>query len=385
MFDSGAVEWTAVGCVIERLLEYAELHFADEEALMHSVGVDRRHVEPHEREHRQFIQQVRSMWEMRASLRQPNESIMAFLTSWLSLHILGVDQAMARQAKLIGSGGGSEEAFELEEQADDKGTRALLKTVGKLYGVLAQQNSELLLAKQRVEQRVARRTAQLALVNNELRLANERLEAFSRTDGLLQIPNRSCFDARMKIEAASACRHRRSLAILMLDVDCFKQYNDTYGHLAGDACLQAIARAVQRSLGRETDFLGRYGGEELIVMLPETDNDGAWHVAERMLQSVRRLALPHATSFASPIVTLSIGVCSEIPTSLESAAQLIANADAALYTAKRGGRNRAVLSTKAGTEEECGPIATNSCSANEMASLDSDDSRVQMVSFGGLR
>lgn len=162
---------------------------------------------------------------------------------------------------------------------------------------------------------------------------------------MLGIANRAYFDERLLEEVARARRHRQPLGVLMMDVDFFKRYNDTYGHPAGDACLKAVARAVGSVMVRRTDFVARYGGEELVALLPDTPVEGALLVAGRVVQAVRDMALAHAASDAAPVVTLSVGVASALPereTDAGFAAALLAQADTALYQAKHSGRNRAV-------------------------------------------
>jgi len=341
--DTGTAELEAI---FQRLLAYAAKHFADEEALMTSVGLDTRHLASHQHLHRQFVEQVRSMWTLRHTLKQPAETIMGFLTSWLGLHILGVDQSMARQMAAISVGTSAADAFEHEARDTDQGTQALLKLVGNLYHVLAQQNNDLVDANQQLEDRVAARTRDLAAANDQLQAANHKLQAFSRTDGLLRIHNRAYFDERLLEEVARARRQSQPLALLMMDVDFFKRYNDTYGHQAGDACLQAVARAVGGVVKRRTDFLARYGGEELVALLPNTPGDGAVLLAQRVIDAVRAVGLAHAASEVASVVTLSIGAASALPTlpgDAEAGVQLLALADAALYQAKHQGRNRVVL------------------------------------------
>jgi hemerythrin len=310
---------------------------------MEAAGLDPRHVDAHKKVHIQFVEQVRSMWALRHSLRQPSETIMGFLTSWLGLHILGIDQSMARQMVLVQGGNTPAAAFERETSHHSHGTQALLKMVGSLYHVLAEQNADLVAANQRLEQRVQERTQALALANNELQQANVQLQAFSRTDGLLKIANRAYFDERLLAEVARAHRRRSPLAVLMMDVDFFKRYNDTHGHQAGDACLQAVAHAVCSVVKRRTDLLARYGGEELVALLPDTETDGAVLVGQRVVQAVYDMGLAHGSSDAAPVVTLSAGAASRLPQSpddMQEAAQLLAQADAALYAAKHAGRNR---------------------------------------------
>lgn len=326
--------------VFDRLIAYTEYHFAEEEALMHSAGVDARHIEVHEALHQQFVHQVRSMWSTRATMAAPGETFASFLTAWLGLHILGIDQSLARQIAAIGQGEAAACAYERDQAETDNSTQALLKMIGKLYSVLSGQNAALVQANQRLEERVAQRTHELARANEELLRANARLQVFSRTDALLQIANRSCFDDRLAHDCASAFRRQRPLAVLMIDVDEFKRYNDHFGHPAGDACLQAVARAVQGCLQRATDLVARYGGEELVVILPEADAGGAAAVATRVVAQVAALALAHPASSVAACVTVSVGVAARVPRAQESAAQLLADADAALYRAKSAGRNQ---------------------------------------------
>ena len=124
-----------------------------------------------------------------------------------------------------------------------------------------------------------------------------------------------------------------------MDVDYFKHYNDNCGHLQGDQCLQTIAQAIQQVIHRSEDFLARYGGEEFVVILPHTDLDGAKTVAKRIHQAIFEQNMPHPQSLVSNRVTLSIGISSEIPQTQRAWADLLSQADLALYQAKQDGRN----------------------------------------------
>ncbi|WP_313072041.1 sensor domain-containing diguanylate cyclase [Melaminivora sp.] len=323
-----------------RLLAYTEYHFRDEEEMMAEVGLDERHVELHRHLHHQFVDQIRVLWTQRHNMSDPSTTLAGFLTSWLGLHILGIDQSMARQVASVREGMTAQEAFERERETRDNGTQALLKMIGKLYSVLTSQNAQLALVNQELEERVAQRT-------RELQEANARLRAFSRTDALLGIANRAYFEERLEQACALARRGQRPLALIMIDVDYFKRYNDHYGHVQGDACLQAVARAVAGCVRRGTDLVARYGGEELVAILHDTDEGGALQVARRMVQAVRDLALPHAgTLVPGGQVSVSAGVCAGVPQAEEGrpggagAAALVACADTALYRAKEQGRDR---------------------------------------------
>jgi len=159
-------------------------------------------------------------------------------------------------------------------------------------------------------------------------------------DGLTGLANRRSFDAKLAEETKRANRDRLPLSLLMTDIDYFKLYNDTNGHLKGDECLRNVAQAIARTLWRETDFSARYGGEEFTIIMPNTSLSGAMLIAERVRAAVEDLAILHPTSLASDRVTLSIGGVSACGRDLRPD-RLIAGADAALYRAKGAGRNRA--------------------------------------------
>lgn len=345
LFSNDARRKALLDETYRKVLDYTAHHFRDEEQVMRDTGIDARHLAAHQALHVQFVEQFEAMWSQRAALVEHPETIVGFLTSWLGLHILGIDQSMARQIALIRTGVSPAAAFDQEATAHDRATRALLQLVAKLYQVLCVQNSALAKANARLEQRVQQRTAELGQANAELREANACLERFAHTDGLLQIANRGYFDKRLVEACCDAFRSRSPLGLLMIDVDYFKRYNDHYGHQAGDACLKRVAGAVSGALLRGTDVLARYGGEELAVILPDTDCKGTQEIADRILDAVTALALPHAGSDVAGFVTVSIGGCSRIPPDRLSGEALLRAADAALYLAKESGRNRRVMAT----------------------------------------
>jgi diguanylate cyclase (GGDEF)-like protein len=179
---------------------------------------------------------------------------------------------------------------------------------------------------------------ELARLNNALTEANEALRLLSETDGLLGIANRPCFDRVLEREWHRHMRNRIPLSLIMIDVDRFKLYNDTYGHLAGDACLKGVARNMCAALRRPTDLAARYGGEELVVVLPDTPLEGAVSVARDIQANMAAAAIPMAPA-ALGYVTVSIGVATQIPDKGSQPSALIAAADRALYSAKDNGRN----------------------------------------------
>jgi diguanylate cyclase (GGDEF)-like protein len=190
-------------------------------------------------------------------------------------------------------------------------------------------------------------SAQHALTRSQyaLREANARLKQLSFHDALTGLPNRRHFDQTLELEWNRALRNRRPLSLLILDVDCFKALNDLCGHPAGDECLQKIAQALPTTLRRAGEMTARYGGEEFAAILPDSDLAAATSVAEAMRKAVLNLELPHEASTVEKFVTISVGVAALQPNASNSATQLLAAADEALYRAKRGGRNRVVAAT----------------------------------------
>jgi diguanylate cyclase (GGDEF)-like protein len=172
--------------------------------------------------------------------------------------------------------------------------------------------------------------------------ANRMLETLARHDALTRLANRRHFDDTIATEFRRAARDSQPIGLIMVDLDHFKAYNDQYGHPAGDACLQLVAEAVASVPQRPADLVARYGGEELVVLLPNTDLAGTETVADMLVQAVRKLHIPHAGNPAK-IVTISCGAAIFEPEAdPHIPVALIERADQALYTAKRGGRNRAV-------------------------------------------
>ena len=180
----------------------------------------------------------------------------------------------------------------------------------------------------------------------ELDRLNRALDRMAREDPLTGLVNRRGFDETMQIEWDRARRDQQSMAILYMDIDFFKLYNDTYGHNIGDVCLRRVAQTIKAALRRPADLAGRYGGEEFVVLLPNTDRDGAIDVALRILKHVDALALPHSRSKAASFVTLSIGISYLIPDNLLTLKEFIKRADDALYQAKERGRHQYFLSTR---------------------------------------
>jgi diguanylate cyclase (GGDEF)-like protein len=247
----------------------------------------------------------------------------------------------------------------------DVGLAAILNTgrydlgwyVGRIYGLLA---ASFVLGVLLVENSL--QFARLIKFSGDLTAANRALERLSLQDGLTSLANRRHFDAQLTLQLASARRNGRTLALVMFDLDAFKDYNDCYGHLAGDDCMKQVAASLRTCCQRATDVAARIGGEEFALILPDTDLAGATLVAEAAREAVARLRIPHARSAIAPYVTISGGCAACGAGAYVTEDQLITAADESLYEAKRSGRNRIVavsapshsaVSSSAGDAAQC--------------------------------
>lgn len=174
----------------------------------------------------------------------------------------------------------------------------------------------------------------------ELEKANQSLRHLSFKDQLTGIWNRRKYDHMVEMEWRRCLRYRRPIALLLLDIDYFKEFNDSYGHMAGDECLIRIGEVLKRSLTRASDMAARYGGEEFVIILPEAEKEEAIRIADMLRQKIEALHIPHARSMVSSYVTVTIGVASLVPNFSLSHTDLFMLADKALYEAKNDGRNQ---------------------------------------------
>ena len=180
---------------------------------------------------------------------------------------------------------------------------------------------------------------QLRETEQQLLASNRQLELLAMKDALTGLANRRCFDESLVMEARRAQRDGTTLALLMIDIDYFKLFNDSLGHVAGDACLQTVGRILDDCVRRPSDLVARYGGEEMGVIMPDTDSDGATVVAQLILDRLKQENIPH-TSSPFGRVSVSIGITVATGTELDHLQRLIEVADQALYNAKALGRNQ---------------------------------------------
>ena len=174
----------------------------------------------------------------------------------------------------------------------------------------------------------------------ERKKVEAKLRDLSNRDGLTGVYNRRFLDETLAVEWKRLRRHKQPLSVIMIDVDFFKKYNDSYGHQAGDQCLKTVASVLQEGVNRPADFVARYGGEEFAVILPDTDKEGAVFLADEFREGINSLEIPHSGSEITEHVTASFGVATMIPGQKAGFNQLLEMADKALYEAKGAGRNQ---------------------------------------------
>jgi diguanylate cyclase (GGDEF)-like protein len=175
------------------------------------------------------------------------------------------------------------------------------------------------------------------------------MQRLSYNDGLTGLANRRRFDQALALNWALAQRNQTSVALIMCDVDYFKPYNDHYGHLRGDDALRKLGAVIRRVVTRQSDLAARYGGEEFSILLPDTDENGALEIAERVQKELRELAIPHAASLIDDRLTVSLGIAAVVPGVQQAPRTLVQRADEALYAAKAAGRNRIMRASASGS------------------------------------
>lgn len=324
-----AVSAQTVDRVLGELADYAVYHFTEEESMMRELGVDRRHVAVHEREHAHFIDEVSARRrELSLGGSEGAAPLLDFLIYWLIYHILGSDQNMARQIDAIGRGATPAAAFEGEERERSRSTDTLLSALNGLFHLVSLRNRELRQLNETLEVRVADRTRELAE-------ANRVLSAMAMTDELTGLPNRRHVMTRLELAVLDYLGGEQPVSCLMIDADGFKRVNDTFGHDGGDRLLEALARTLRQSV-RTDDVVGRLGGDEFLVILPKTPHQGAMVIADRVLEGVRALTVDVGGGEWRGSVSIGVATAGG---GMRETADLVKAADESLYLAKSAGRD----------------------------------------------
>ncbi len=329
LITNNDIHFEHISSLFNELADYAAYHFNEEEALMISAGIDSQHLDKHIKIHQEFIQEVCSMF----SIVSENNTVaikrlLDFLTHWLAYHILGTDQNMARQIESIQQGATPKEAFEQEEKEASGATKPLLFALNNLFHQVSERNKELLQLNQSLEEKVAKRT-------KDLSEANLHLEELALTDTLTGLSNRRHCMGLLEIFWKESVHGQTALSCVMIDADHFKVVNDNWGHDAGDLVLKQLAKTLQNSF-RNDDIVCRLGGDEFLVICPNTDLQGGLYISEQVRKIVSDLKVPTGETFWNSSV--SVGVASR-EKDMKNMEELIKMADKSVYIAKKAGKN----------------------------------------------
>ncbi len=238
--------------------------------------------------------------------------------------------------------------WSVHQRMQELNVRRLVIThpTGELAGIVTQTQmlkmldpTEMYHVMEQMQGIIDQQTNELQQLNDKLQIANVELEHLSSVDELTQIVNRRQLNQFLAHEWERLANLGKPLSLIMCDVDHFKAYNDTYGHLAGDECLIKIANALRQATRQVSDLVARYGGEEFVVVLPSTNGSGAERVAKSILNEIKKLQIPHSSSNITGYVTISLGVATAVPDQSSSPAILLQIADKLLYQSKQQGRN----------------------------------------------
>jgi len=189
---------------------------------------------------------------------------------------------------------------------------------------------------------IEEKNCKLEKIIKELKEKKEEISRLARLDGLTGVYNRRVFDENFDNEWSRCFRNKKEISMVMIDIDYFKQYNDTYGHLEGDDALKKVAKEIVKTVGRSYDEVFRYGGEEFVVLLPETDYQGAFFIAENIRKNIEKLKIEHSGSTILNYLTISLGLSTCTPNDKNDKMSLLDVADKKLYEAKRGGKNKTI-------------------------------------------
>lgn len=327
-----ALEMANISSIFNKLFDYTKYHFGDEERLMIESKLYPDFIREHAYNHKMFLQEVETLYNEFLDSKDYKKNLkdmIDFLINWLAFHILGQDKKMAKQMELMNQGYSAKQAFEMVDQIHESNeTQPLVNALNNMLNTLSRRNKELLSLKKNLEQKVEERTT-------ELMEANRHLEYLSTTDQLTELKNRRYAMDALNMLWHSTCKFTDSIAVLMIDLDHFKEVNDNYGHDCGDIVLKTVAVTLKDSV-RNDDIVCRLGGDEFLIICPHTFLQGAIKVANNILKEIKKLNVSIDGGFWSG--SASIGVASSDPKT-QGVEDLIKRADDQVYKAKEAGKN----------------------------------------------
>lgn len=321
----------------DELIDYARVHFEEEERLWNEYFQNDPWLIEHQQNHMSFVPELLEIKKLtqHQDPHSATEEVIHFLIHWLAFHILFDDKRMALALRTQHQGIPPQLAKEHANQVMNSSMRELIDSVLSMYDGLSSRTLNLI-----------RETKERQRAQEKLEELNQQLEQMSITDPLTGLHNRRYFDSVLQDELKRATRSQSPLSLILIDLDHFKHLNDHYGHSAGDNALEQVGKALNTLCRRPTDFCFRVGGEEMAVICSGQSRPNAQAFAEMIRAHIEELSIPNETSIATPALTASIGLYTLVPVPTTDIKILFSKADDALYTAKKAGRNQVIDSAE---------------------------------------
>lgn len=318
----------------EDLAKYAEFHFECEEKVWAKCIKDNSIINAHKDSHASFLPSVIELREKNKSenLHEVIEEVILFLIKWLAFHIIDEDKRLALVIKSLEEGKDVNEAIYTADELMSGTLKNLVDTVLTMYDEISIKAINL------IRERTRRIKAE-----KELLEINKKLKKLSITDQLTKLYNRRYYDDTLKRELSKAKRNKTNIALILLDIDYFKNINDTYGHAYGDKVLVLVAACLEKICKRPNDFVFRVGGEEFAILITNENNENILSLTKILQKSIQDLKIQNKNSKISDYLTLSAGVVSKIPVSKDTSDSIMKLADDRLYFAKKDGRNKIIF------------------------------------------
>jgi len=324
-----------LNATFDELTAYANMHFSDEEEIWEKYFSGEPWLLSHQKTHSSFLPSIMEIKKQAINETLPDamEKIVHYLLQWLTFHIIDTDMRMVKAINALESGATIDEAKHLAEEEMSGATQVLIDAILNMYEGLSSRTITLM-----------REVNTRKEAEDRLNEANQQLEALTITDPLTSLFNRRHFDNTFDLMMRKAVRDKKTLCLMLVDIDFFKNINDYFGHLKGDQALEQLGSCLLELCRRPDDMAFRVGGEEFAVLTTNESENAALQFAEKIRTTIEKLKIPNKQSEASDYMTVSIGVIHKIPCAEDNQDEFIKLADKRLYQAKGLGRNKVVIS-----------------------------------------
>ncbi|APW66171.1 hypothetical protein LPB137_10035 [Poseidonibacter parvus] len=319
--------------ILKKLTEYSNYHFESEQKFWALHIKDETLIHKHKQTHESFLPEVYKIQEEHKNkpLYITVEAIITFLIRWITFHIIEEDKGLCLIIYALKKGYTLEEAKVISQEEMDGTNKVLIETILTMYEGLS---SRAILLMRESNARIK--------AEKELKRANKKLEELAITDQLTKVYNRRHFENVFSYELKRATRAKSLFSIVSIDIDYFKQLNDTYGHQSGDAALISIGKCLNEICKRFGDFAFRIGGEEFAIIITDSKDESAIKLSNKLQEKLKKLEIANKNSDISNYMTISIGIVSLIPSTKDNIDSIMKSVDKKLYLAKEQGRNQII-------------------------------------------